>query len=518
MSSHREAPEISTDPVADNTDTYAFVSPDRPDTVTIITNYIPLEAAAAGPNFYEFGDDVLYYIYVSNNGSGHADLAYEFRFTTRVQNENTFLYNTGPITSLNDPHFNRRQTYTVTRVEAVRGAVDARSKKHHRHHSHPHHHPRNQVRTTVLGRNLASPPCNIGPSSTPNYANLAQEAVHDLPGRIKVFAGQRNDGFFADLGAVFDLADLRPFQKLHLNSMVANAPGIDTLKSGINVHTIAMQIPISQLTRDGSVPKNPLAANSTIGIWGAASRRKVQVRGQGANNGAESGPWVQVSRLGNPLFNEVLVPLGKKDYWNRSYPVDDKHFAQGVIHPELAALLPVLYPGVFPNLAQLNASGKPRADIEAIFLTGLPAGIVPGFQNNTGKVLSDMLRLNLAIPPTTSKPSSLGLLGNDAAGFPNGRRVIDDIVTIELRALAGVTYALVDKSFTPDAAANAVTQGVDTPPTGDPGKARFLPYFPYLGLPDDGFDTPPTPTPPPAAAAPPQPASPGLIPPLLHTR
>ncbi len=493
MSSHREAPEISTDPVADNTDTYAFVSPDRPDTVTIITNYIPLEAAAAGPNFYEFGDDVLYYIYVSNNGSGQADLAYEFRFTTRVRDENTFLYNTGPITSIYDPHFNRRQTYTVTRVEAVRGAVDARHRRHRRHHSHPHNH----VRTTVLGRNLASPPCNIGPSSTPNYANLAQEAVHSLPGGIKVFAGQRNDGFFADLGAVFDLADLRPFQKLHLNSMVANAAGIDTLKSGINVHTIALQIPISQLTRNGSVPKNALSADSTIGIWGAASRRKVQVRGQGANNGAESGPWVQVSRLANPLFNEVLVPLGKKDYWNRSYPVDDKHFAQGVIHPELAALLPVLYPGVFPNLAKLNASGKPRADIEAIFLTGLPAGIVSGFQNNTGKVLSDLLRLNVAIPPTAN-PNSLGLLGNDAAGFPNGRRVVDDIVSIELKALAGVTYALVDKSYTPDAAAMAVNQGVTTPPTGDPGQARFLPYFPYLGLPDDGFDTPPNPTPPPA--------------------
>ncbi len=202
------------------------------------------------------------------------------------------------------------------------------------------------------------------------------------------------------------------------------------------------------------------------------------------------------------------MPLGRKDEWNRSYPIADKFFTKGVLHPELASLLPVLYPGVFPNLAKLDASGKPRVDIEAIFLTGLPAGIVPGFQNNTGKVLGDMLRLNVAIPPTTSKPSSLGLLGNDAAGFPNGRRVIDDIVTIELRALAGVTYALVDKSFKPDTAAGELTQGVDTPPAGPPGKARFLPYFPYLGIPDDGFDTPPTPTPPAASA--PAPAPVGL--------
>ncbi len=502
MSSHREAPEISKDPVADNTDTYAFVSPDHPDKVTILTNYIPLEAAAAGPNFYEFGDDVKYYIYVSNNETGLADIAYEFQFTTRVRNENTFLYNTGPITSIYDKTFNRRQTYTVTRIEGTEPAgTTARAKTAEgeglesrgrgRHHPKPHSH----LKRTVLGRNLACPPCNVGVHSTPNYPKLASEGIHNLPGGIRVFAGQRNDGFFADLGAVFDLGDLRPFQNLHLGSIAA-ASGIDTLKSGTNVHTIALQIPIRELTRHRNVPKNPLSADATIGIWGGASRRKMQVRGDEKRRGAESGPWVQVSRLANPLFNELLVPQGRKDEWNRSYPIDDKGFTKGVVHPELAALLPVLYPGVFPNLAKLNASRKPRADIEAIFLTGLPKGIVPGFQNNTGKHLGDMLRLNVAIPPTAN-PNPLGLLGKDAAGFPNGRRVTDDIVTIELRALAGVTYALVDKSFTPDAAAGKVTQGVPEPPTGAPGSgaegaARFLSYFPYLGSPHDGFDTPPS--------------------------
>jgi hypothetical protein len=483
MSSHREAPEISKDPVADNTDTYAFVSPDRPDSVTIISNYIPLEAAAAGPNFYEFGEDVRYRIYISNDGSGLANIAYEFHFTTHVLNGKTFLYNTGPIGSISDPHFNRRQTYSVALLKGHDAITQASSGFN------------SKPDRRVIGNKLASPPCNIGPSSTPNYPSLAQAAVHNLPGGIKVFAGQRNDGFFADLGAIFDLADLRPFQNLHLSSMVAAAPGIDTLKSGTNVHTIALQIPISQLTHDSSVPKDVMGSNSTIGIWAGASRRKMQVRADKSRNGAESGPWVQVSRLGNPLFNEVLVPQDRKDEWNRSDPSDDNAFAGGVAHPELAELLPTLYPNTFPNLAKLDAAKTPRADLEAIFLTGIPKGIVPGFQNNTGKNLGDMLRLNVAIPPASS-PSPLGLLGNDAAGYPNGRRVTDDVVTIALRALAGVTYALVDKSFTPDGAATKVTQGVDEPTTGPPGSgaegaARFLPYFPYLGTPHDGYDTPP---------------------------
>ena len=483
MSSHREAPEISKDPVADNTDTYAFVSPDKPDTVTILANYIPLEAAAAGPNFYEFGTDVRYFIYISNDGSGKANLAYEFNFTTHVVNEKTFLYNTGPITSLGDKTFNRRQTYSVALLKGAK-EIEARISG-----KNPKPVPQ------VIGKNLSCPPCNIGPSSTPNYPGLVSQTIHSLKNGVTVFAGQRNDGFFADLGAVFDLATLRPFQNLHLSSMVAAASGIDTLKSGTNVHTIAIQVPISQLTRDGSVPTDVMAPTSTIGVYASSYRRKMQVRGDAKKKGAQSGPWVQVSRLANPLFNELLVPLGKKDEWNRSDPSDDKEFAAGVAHPELAELLPTLYPNTFPNLAALNASNKPRADIEAVFLTGLPAGVVPGFQNNTGKTQADLLRLNVAVPPSPS-PSPLGLLGNDAAGFPNGRRVTDDIVTIELRALAGVTYALVDKTFTPDAAATKVTQGVDEPPTGAPGsgaegEARFLATFPYLGTPHDGYDTPP---------------------------
>jgi hypothetical protein len=454
VSSHREAPEIAKDPVADNTDTYAFVSPDRPSTVTLITNYIPLEGPAGGPNFYEFGDDVRYEIHVDNDGDAVADVTYRFRFTTTLRNPDTFLYNTGPIASLDSPNWNRRQIYSVTRV-----AGDGE---------------------TVLADGLTCPPCNIGPRSTPDYAALAAAAVHHLPSGETVFAGQRDEGFYVDLGSIFDLADLRPFQNLHLIPTPA-APGVDAIK-GLNVHTIAIQVPKTTLTRDGSNPTRVGDAASVVGVWGAAYRRKVRIRQDEDDNDVLSGPWVQVSRLGNPLFNEVIVPMGQKDLWNSLPPGDDSRFVQFVQHPELAALLPVLYPGVFPHLAALTAA---RADLVAILLTGLPAGIVDGFQNFTGPTLADMLRLNMAVPPATS-PSILGILGGDLAGFPNGRRVQDDVVAIELRAVAGVTFPLVDHSFTPDGAASVVTDGLT--PASNP--VSFLPSFPYLGVPNDGFDHP----------------------------
>jgi hypothetical protein len=465
MSSHREAPEISQDPVADNTDTYAFVSPDKPDTVTILTNYIPLENPPGGPNFFEFGEDVLYSIYIDNDGDGMPDIEYRFRFDTKLRNPGTFLYNTGQITGLGSPNWNRRQFYEVSRVIYPNR----------RRNGHKKHRPKPRV----LGRNLASPPCNIGPRSTPNYqAKLGDPAVHKLGTGERVFAGQRNEGFFVDLGSIFDLADLRPLQNLHL---IATSPAVAVdATATLNVHTIALQIPIKRLTRDGSVPSNPMAAMSVLGIWGAASRRKTRVIERTNGHVAESGPWVQVSRLGNPLFNEVVVPMGKKDRWNALHPAADEEFLSYVEHPELGKLLPILYPGVFPNLAALKAK---RADLVAILLTGLPKGIIPGFQNNTGEVLADMLRLNVAIPPTTSSPSPLGILGGDLAGFPNGRRVFDDVVNIELRAVAGLTYPLVAPSYTPDAAASAVTQGVT------PGPDRYQDTFPYLGTPHDGFST-----------------------------
>jgi hypothetical protein len=449
MSSHREAPAISNDPVADNTDLYAFVSPDKPTTVTIIANYVPLEEPAGGPNFFRFGDDVVYQIRIANNGPENGEITYEFRFTTVVGNKNTFLYNLGPISSLTDPNWNIKQTYSVTRI-----TPDAR---------------------VVLGSGIPTPPCRIGPRSTPNYPSLAASAVTSLSTGEVVFAGQRADPFFVDLGSIFDLGDLRPFQNLHLIPTPAGA-GINGLK-GYNCHTIALQIPITMLTLSGSTPTGVMDKSATIGVWASAWRQasRVLLAGQQASY---QGNWVQVSRLGHPLINEVIIPVGMKDYWNMVAPKYDSQFASGYAAPELAKLLPVLYPKVFPNLAALKDE---RADLEAILLTGIPEGIIPGFQNSTGATQADLLRLNMAVQPTAS-PNAMGILGGDLAGYPNGRRLADDVTSIEIQAIAGATYPLVNKAYVPDAAASAVTDGVGPSPT-----SPFLATFPYVGTPYEGY-------------------------------
>jgi hypothetical protein len=214
-------------------------------------------------------------------------------------------------------------------------------------------------------------------------------------------------------------------------------------------------------------------------VWASASRRRATVLEPGGSAGM--GDWVQVSRLGNPLFNEVIVPMGDKDRWNALPASADKQFLDYVRHPELARLLPVLYPGVFPNLQGLTAA---RADLVAILLTGIPSGVVKGFQNYTGPVYADQLRLNMAIAPAKA-PNPIGLIGGDAAGFPNGRRVFDDVVSVELRAVAGATYPLVHPSYTPDGAAGLLTDGLG------PNSTRYLDTFPYLGTPQSGYATTP---------------------------
>ncbi len=250
------------------------------------------------------------------------------------------------------------------------------------------------------------------------------------------------------------------------------------------MHSIAIQVPIGDLLW-GSPHGKVTDQGSVIGVWTTASRQRASIWDADTSTNVMSGPYHQVSRLGNPLVNEVLIPLGQKDFWNTQPPHHDKAFANRVTQPELARLLPALYPGVFPNLAKLAAAKTPRADLEAILLTGIPSGIVPGFQNNTGPVLADMLRLNTAIPASKS-PNALGLIGGDPAGFPNGRRVFDDVVTIELRAIAGVTVPLVDKSYKPDAAAGQITDGL----TAASVPSGYLTGFPYLGVPYSGFSTP----------------------------
>ena len=417
-SSHSEAPLISQDPRADNTDLYAFVSPDDTSKVTFVANYIPLEAPASGPNFPSFDDTVLYEIKIDNTGDGKDDLGYQFSFSTKTRNPNTFLYNTGPISSLSDANWNRPQTYTVTLVHFKKdGKIEQGGKD----------------RPVVLVDNAPTPPDNIGPRSTPNYDALAAAAVTSLPGGGKVFAGQRDDPFFVDLGSIFDLAGLRPFNPFHLLPLGATA-GVDALKN-YNTHSIVLQVPISQVAT---------AANSSIGVYASASRHERTILKKDGTTDA-AGEFVQVSRLGNPLVNEVLIPLGHKDQWNRSEPEDDSQFEPFYATPEVAHLENVLYGGTLPlghaggALQPIAESG--RGDLDAILLTG-----VTGL-NFTGPTQSDLLRINTAIKPgvngacpggvaSAAAPDRMAVLAADLCGFPNGRRLGDDVVDIELRAIA----------------------------------------------------------------------------------
>lgn len=430
-SSHREAPMISQDPAVDGTDVYAFVDPNDPSKVNLIANYYPAQNPNGGPNFYRFANDAVYQIHIDNDGDAREDVTYKFVFHDKNQNENTFLYNTGPITSLDDPDWNIRQTYDVWSIE------------------------RSGPRTsTRLGKNLATPPVNIGPKSTPNYGSLAASAVHDIGDDMKVFAGQRDDPFFVDLGSVFDLLTIR---KLPGN----DGGGVDGLR-GFNLQTIALQIPIDQLVDDDEV----------IGVWATASRPSVKVlRGKGRQWVA--GRPVQVSRLGMPLVNEVVIPVGKKDSFNGSHPSKDGQFLEHVTDPELAVLYNLLYGDILAPVPETD-----RGDLVAVFLTG-----VPTLNQQKDGVPSEMLRLNTSIAPSAS-PNRLGPLEGDFAGFPNGRRLSDDVVDVALRAAAcGYGDILEDAlglcNLSPN---NLLGDGVDG------NDADFLDTFPYVGTPHSGFE------------------------------
>jgi hypothetical protein len=418
-SSHREAPLITEDPVADNTDVYAFNT--EGDTITLVGNWIPFEEPGGGPNYFKFGDDVLYEFNIDNDGDAIDDITYEFRFRTQVQNGDTFLYNTGPIESVEDEDFNIRQTYTVTEVK--------------------------DGERTVLGSDIPTPPVNIGPRSTPNYEDLANEAIEkgNLAGGIKVFAGQREDPFFADIGSIFDLLGLRPLNEAHAIPLPPE-DGIDTF-AGYNAHSIAIQVPKARLTQ-GDEP--------VIGVYSTTYRRKVRVfqRNDGANL-AHNGPWVQVSRLGNPLVNEVVIPLKDKDRFNASKPADDAQFLDYVLDPEPGRLIPALYP-VFDCFPE-----APRNDLVAVFLTGLEGLNQP--QNVTP---SEMLRLNTDTPMAEQ-------------AWPNGRRLQDDVVDTALVALAGA--ALPSQECAGQSPNQDLTDGVNA------NDREFNTAFPYVGTPFQGY-------------------------------
>ncbi|HEY1370295.1 MAG TPA: DUF4331 domain-containing protein [Gaiellaceae bacterium] len=397
-SSHREAPLISEDPTADNTDLYAWRADVPQPMLNIVSNWIPGEDPAAGPNYYRFSSTARYNIYVDQNGNGKPDITYRFRFQNPAAPTDSFLGTTD-------------QTYQVTRIEDGKGE-------------------------RMVGT-CKTPPANIGPRTTPNYSALASNAICTLSDGTKVFAGQRDDAFFGDIGDIFDLLAIR-------SGTGANGGGKDFF-AGYAVHSIALQIPVSQVDTKSHV----------IGLWSSTDRRKISI------DGNTLGPWVQVSRLGNPLFNEVIVPTALKDQWNSDTPAEDAKYAKFVRNPILAHFLNLLYPQFGP-FQETN-----RNDLVQVLLTG-----VPGL-NNTGSTLADELRINLSIPPTAAdKVSRLGVLGGDLAGYPNGRRLEDDVIDIDERAVGG---ALIGHSL----------------PLGDGVDANDVPNlgsFPYEPDPQAGAD------------------------------
>jgi hypothetical protein len=432
-SSHREAPGIMNMPAGDNTDVYFFVSPTNPNAVTVVGCWWPAEEAAGGPNYYHFGDNLDYAFYVDNDGDAREDVTYTFRFATQVLNPATFLYATGPITGLDDPDWNFRQTYKVMRKRE--GEAPA-----------------------VLADGLLVPPVNIGPQSTPSYGSLAAGAVYtinDQGSELKVFAGQRDDPFFVDLGAIFDLLAFR--------AIPGNVgQGVDGL-GGYNCQAIVFEVPISDLTRDGSNPTDPASPASVLGLWSATWLRV-------GNTPQPSSMPIQVSRLGMPLVNEVVLPLAQKDVWNSSQPENDGQFLNYVLDPELSRLIEGIY--------GIPAPPTPRCDLVAIFLTG-----VPGLNQPPDVVPGEMVRLNVAIKPDGNPDSRFGLLGGDLDGFPNGRRLADDVVDIAERAVEGVVYPLLcGADYEPHPLAGQLGDGIDA------NDLPFLTNFPYLATPWQGWE------------------------------
>jgi Domain of unknown function (DUF4331) len=428
-SSHREAPLTAADPQIDNTDVYAFRSPDQPKTITLISSWIPFEEPAGGPNFYLWAEHTNYDIKIDNDGDAIPDITYRWTFTTHFRNPNTFLYNTGPVTSLNDADLNIYQTYDLYRIKE------------------------GGHQTTLL-RNAPVVPSDVGEASMPDYDDLLRAGVKSA-GVTDSWVGQSDDPFFLDL---------RVFDFLYGGDL--SETGNDTLE-GFNVNTMAIRVPRDRLRGPN---------DSVIGVWSTASRPSMRIQ---TNQGTQtfSGPNVQVSRLGNPLVNEVVVPVGLKDYFNASRPRDDAQFLPAVQNPELPHLMHAVYGIKVPD-SDPNTPGIQRADLIQVFLTG-----VPGLNQPQHVQASEMLRLNMSTPlcGRSGAPacSRLGVLAGDLQGFPNGRRLFDDVIDIALRAAEGVLLpnhpAIVD----------SLGDGVNA------NDEAFANSFPYVAHPESGSDTSP---------------------------
>lgn len=438
-SSHREAPMITEDPTVDCTDVYSFVSPDKPDTVTLVANYIPLEEPSGGPNYFKFSDTALYEVHIDNDGNTEEDITYQFRFTTTIKNGATFLYNTGPITAGAGTYdgLNIEQRYTVTKVTGDRRTGTS----------------------TVVGSNLLVAPNNVGPKSIANYKSLQDLALGTLSDGSRVFCGPRDDPFFICLGRAFDLLNVDPVLPGGLDSQAGLAP--DHL-AGFNCHTIALQVPTKNLTASGTRPTDPKSADAVIGVWSTASRPQVHLSRIKGRTAVDGGAWVQVSRLGMPLVNELVIPLAQKDAFNNSEPKDDGQFLDFVTKSEVA--------GILNGLFGLTVPASPRDDLVQVFLTG-----VPGL--NEKGMACEYQRLNVAIPPTTGVQSRLGVVGGDLDGYPNGRRLGDDVVDISLRVVAGALIPATNVSPNNELGDTVVANDVP-----------FLATFPYLAMPHDGVN------------------------------
>ena len=446
-SSHREAPLISSDPEADNTDTYFFMDPNDGGRVILLGNWIPLEEPAGGPNFSHFGEKIRYEFNVDWDGDAVEDIVYRIQFTRHVRNPDTWLQNTGPVLSPTDTNLNVYYTYKVEKIVGPSPNQGAAAK-------------------IVLGDDLLEAPNNVGPKSFPGdpagsgygKGSRIAETVYTIDQDTKVYAGPRADGFYADLGMIFDLINFRP------GTLPGNMGGGKNDLAGFNTHTIALSVPAYQLTKNHTFPTDTSDPNAIISMWSSTWRLKTRVLSETGEKPAESGAWVQVSRLGVPLVNEVVVPLGQKDLFNASAPKDDAQFAASVLDPEVPKILKALF--------NIDSPPAPRSDLLAVVLG------VEGLTRRPGEVVSDQLRLNVAVFPTPpSLANRMGVLGGDLAGFPNGRRPYDDVVDIELQILAGVLVPAFNVS--PN---NALGDGVDGP------DKPYNPAFPYLATPHSGYD------------------------------
>jgi hypothetical protein len=445
-SSHREAPSILGDPTADNTDLYAFTAPDAPGSLTIVADWIPFENPSGGPYFGKLDPKARYYVKIDNTGDGVEDVAYRWQFKQHFRNPDSFLYAAPTVDSVDDPDINFVQRYDLWR-ETYRNGKLRRARK--------------------LVGDVPVAPDNVGPKTIPDYPKVSAGAVRTLGDGTKTFVGPVDDPFFIDLAVAFDGINIdKPGRP---NIGLGNQGGGKDDVAGYNTHAFALQVPEEAVTRNRQAVSGADASNAVVGVWSTTERKRVSVLRKGRaghRRKVAHSRWVQVSRLGNPLINEVIIPIGLKDKYNRTAPADDAaNFGAGALAPEPARLLNALF--------GLGVKETDRTDIVQALLTGLP-GLT---QIGSSPVPADTLKVNLGVAPSAS-PSRFGALAGDTAGFPNGRRLSDDVVDIELRVIAGAL-------LTPE-------QGGKQIPLGDGVDVNDKPFrgeFPYVALPDSAFDS-----------------------------